>query len=51
MDEKAPIEAHLRAVELVTKISRSLIGIGEDKPDTLINQLEEIKQHKPRKEP
>ena len=49
-DEERTTETRLRAVELAAKIGIALIGISEDKPDHLINQLEKLKQRTTRKQ-
>ena len=43
-DPQTATENRLRAIELAAKIGAALIGVGEDKPDHLINQLEKLKQ-------
>jgi hypothetical protein len=43
-DQETTTENRLRATELAAKIGIALIGISEDKPDYLINQLENLKQ-------
>lgn len=44
-DQETATENRLRAIELAAKIGVALMGISEDKPDYLINQLEKLKQH------
>jgi hypothetical protein len=50
-DRGTPTEERLRAAELAARIGAALTGTGEDKPEHLINQLENLKQRTTKKKP
>jgi hypothetical protein len=50
-NRQTPTEDRLGAAELAARIGATLTGAGDDKPDHLIDQLEDLKQRTTKKNP